>query len=474
MTASPGPLLPEPDWDQLERERDAWRVAHPPTTYQDGLFELSLLGPAAHEAVMAAWDGEPETLCAALAAGSTLAPMSVSRPEPDDVADWLMAPPQQLHPRATAEPVAIHSFSRDVPAKRMKPLTFRTAREIAAMTADDVAFAAAFLVFGAITELDGKPKAAGKTTYVLAMTRAILQGTPFLDRATVAGPIVMLTEQPPASLKAALVRAGLTERDDFVLLSWADAAGTPWPEIVAAAAAKCAEIGARVLLVDTLPQFAGLRGDTENNAGHALEAIEPLQRLAADGLAILVTRHDRKGGGEVGESARGSGAFTGAVDIVVALGRNAHDPRPTMRRLVCLSRFTETPPDLIVELIDGHYVVLGSIDDVTADAANDHVLAALPDAGEEGLPIPTLVEALDESEATIRATLNALLRDVPPRVRRDGSGRKGDPYRWSKPTQDGAVLPFVSLRETHERNEPQPLPGPNPIWSAGPSEGAPS
>ncbi|HEY5484444.1 MAG TPA: hypothetical protein VIK31_11660, partial [Propionibacteriaceae bacterium] len=67
--------------------------------------------------------------------------------------------------------------------------------------------------------------------------------------------------------------------------------------------------------MDTLPQFAGLRGDAENNSGDALEAIGPLQLLAADGFAILVTRHDRKSGGEVGESARGQplDGPTGAV-----------------------------------------------------------------------------------------------------------------------------------------------------------------
>src|SRR5450756_1466972 len=89
-----------------------------------------------------------------------------------------------------------------------------------------------------------------------------------------------------------------TTKPRAVHLTWADAAGVPWPGIIGAAAAKCREIGARLLVVDTLPQFAGLRGDAENNSGDALEAIGPLQLLAADGFAILVTRHDRKSGGE--------------------------------------------------------------------------------------------------------------------------------------------------------------------------------
>jgi hypothetical protein len=42
-------------------------------------------------------------------------------------------------------------------------------------------------------------------------------------------------------------------------------------------------VGAGVLIVDTVSQFAGLRGDAENNSGDALAAVEPLQAAAAEG-----------------------------------------------------------------------------------------------------------------------------------------------------------------------------------------------
>lgn len=240
MALNVGPLLPEPDWDQLDRERDAWRAAHPPTTYVEALFELSYLEPAAYRAVIDAWSGEPAELLSLVVAAAELGPVTVPQAEPDDVSEW-MAAPQPLYPQSRGGPTGIRSLGGDVRPQRTNGLVFRTAREIAEMTSDDVPYAAPFLVFGAITELDGKPKTAGKTTFVLALARAILDGLPFLGQASVKGPIVMLTEQPPSSLKAALVRAGLAGRDDFMLLSWADAAGTPWPEIVAGAEAKCAE-----------------------------------------------------------------------------------------------------------------------------------------------------------------------------------------------------------------------------------------
>jgi hypothetical protein len=263
----------------------------------------------------------------------------------------------------------------------------------------------------------------------------------------------MLTEQPPASLRAALVRAGLDGRDDFVLLSWADAAGTPWSEVVERAAEDCRRLGARVFVVDTLPQFAGLRGDAENNAGDALEAIEPLQLLAAEGFAILVTRHDRKAGGEVGESARGSGAFTGAVDIVLALGRESGSSRPTMRHLGCLSRFDETEPDLVIELLSGRYEVIGTSAQALAAAQREKLLAAL---GADPARLEEIAQAIGEPPASVRALLNTLYAQRA--VSRHGGGRKGDPYTWSLPGGDGDDFPFVPLRGTHERKASTPDP----------------
>ncbi len=136
---------------------------------------------------------------------------------------------------------------------------------------------------GAITEVVGKIKAAGKTTWVLSLCQCVALGELFLGRPTRPSPVVYLTEQPDASLREALRRAGLLDCDDVRVLSWSGCRGTPWPAVVAAAIAEAKRVGAGLLVVDTLPQFAGLRGDAENNAGEALAAIAPLQEAAADG-----------------------------------------------------------------------------------------------------------------------------------------------------------------------------------------------
>ena len=46
--------------------------------------------------------------------------------------------------------------------------------------------------------------------------------------------------------------------------------------------------------------------------------MQPLQQAAAaEGLGVLVSQHERKSGGEVEDSGRGSSAFAGAADIEI-------------------------------------------------------------------------------------------------------------------------------------------------------------
>ena len=175
----------------------------------------------------------------------------------------------------------------------------------------------------------------------MRMVGAMLEGQPFLDRPTARAPVVILSEQGRPSLRAVIERAELLDRDDLYLVLWQDTRELDWPALVAAATTFCQEVGAAVLVVDTLPQFARLTGDAENDAGAALKAMAPLQSAAAAGLAVLITRHDRKGGyakggADVGETGRGSSAFTGTVDIVVAIRRGGDGERSTIRHLHCL------------------------------------------------------------------------------------------------------------------------------------------
>ena len=229
---------------------------------------------------------------------------------------------------------------------------FTTARAISEKTPEAIPWiVTGYVAERAITEAAGKAKVAGKTTLLLHLTGRVLDGAPFLGMTTTASPVVYLTEQHATTFREQLRRAHLLDREDLSILSYWDVAGRPWAEIAGLAIAEAERIGARLLVVDTLSQFAGLEGDSENNAGSALAALEPLQRAAAKGLGVIVARHERKGGGEVGESGRGSSAFTGGVDVVLSIRRPEGHHRSTIRSIEALSRFEETPASLLFERI---------------------------------------------------------------------------------------------------------------------------
>jgi hypothetical protein len=342
--------------------------------------------------------------------------------------------------------------------EKAKAIPFHTAREIAQETPESVDWLAPpWVAASAITEVTGKAKASGKTTWIMHMVAACLDGGEFLGQQTAETPVVYLTEERPATLREALARAGLLARDDLFFMYWHDTQGVAWPDVVAAAAAKCQQVGARLLVVDTLSQFARLKGDDESAAGAALAALGPLQ-AAAKGLGTLESRHERKGGGEVGESGRGSSAFAGAADVVLKLSRAEGAARPTIRKIEALSRFTETPENLVIELVDSfclsvnlkvvepnetkrpssHYVALGTETAVALASAKQAVLDILPLSEAEALD-RTEIEAQLPDTVKAHALTNALreLRDSG-EAYYIGEGKKGNPYRyWKK----GLYLP---------------------------------
>jgi len=108
------------------------------------------------------------------------------------------------------------------------------------------------------------------------MVGSVLSGRAFLGQSTTRTKVLFLTEQPPTSFRRVLERAGLTEREDLLILHWHDTVGMEWRDVVKAAIDKAIEFGAGLLVVDTIGQFAGIKGDGENSAGEAQEAMRPL------------------------------------------------------------------------------------------------------------------------------------------------------------------------------------------------------
>ena len=314
-----------------------------------------------------------------------------------------------------------------------------------------------YIARGSITELDARPKA-GKTTFVGHAISAILNGHPFLGSATTYTPVVWATEERPQTFREVLRRATLLEHTDLSILSFWNVASLEWPTVADLLERECGRQHAGLLVVDTLGQFARLQGEAENNAGDALLALQPLQRIAATGIAVVVLRHERKSGGQVGESGRGSSAFAGAVDVVLALQRPQGKTRASVRELHALSRFDATPRTLIVERIHSAnlstgslaetYVSLGTDRAVEGREAREALLKDLPVSEDEAL---TLKDFLDTHKGLSRGTVQGLLKDLETeeRVIKIGEGKRGHPHRYFIADVLSARNPITRLAETN-------------------------
>jgi hypothetical protein len=311
-------------------------------------------------------------------------------------------------------------------------LNFQTAQALASNPDQAVPWIAkGYVARESITEVGAKVKM-GKTTFVLAMVRAILEGQDFLGEPTSRTSVVYLTEQPAVSFREAIERAGILGRPDFISLMFSATRGLDWPQTASAALAECHRTKSKLLVVDTLGQFARLSGDKENNAGDALESMLPVQEAVASGLGVILVRHERKGGGDVGDSGRGSSAFAGAVDIVLSLRKPEGNAGKNRREIRSLSRFSETPNKLVIELSDdGQYVAVGERRETTLKDAREGIFRITPTSELDADDLQAICLRADISRQTGQRAIEALVQTG--ELSRTGKGTKGNPFRYFRP-----------------------------------------
>jgi len=193
----------------------------------------------------------------------------------------------------------------------------------------------------------------------------------------------------------------------------------------------CKQVGAALLVVDTLGQFAGISGDSENNSEDALKAMQPLQLAAAEGIGVMASRHERKSGGAVGESGRGSSAFSGAVDIVLSIRRPEGKHRKTLRTIEAISRFDGTPDEMTIELTEEGYIALGTSVDVESEEVARHLLSAAPESDREAIDLKVLIEGSKISRSTAQRVIRELCSKGS--MCSTGEGKRGNPFKYFLP-----------------------------------------
>lgn len=286
------------------------------------------------------------------------------------------------------------------------------------------------------------PAKTGKTTLLSHLLSRRRQGGNLLDLPVSAGVTAVVTEEAAADWHARHQRLDLGGNvclfcRPFACQPTADEYGQLLGELLKLKAERNLDL----VIFDPLADFLPAR---ENDPAGLLQSLHPLRRLADAGISFLLAHHTRKAHSAPGLAARGSTVLTAFADIIVELRRlNRNDPADRRRVLTGFSRYAQTPPALRLELnadatgyvrlpdadvdaFDENWPVLRIMLDGTRwKLSRDHIL----DEWSSDFPKPhpgTLARWLDR----------AVARGV---VKRQGAGRKSDPYFYWLAEKDGTM-----------------------------------
>lgn len=313
-------------------------------------------------------------------------------------------------------------------------LHFESAKSIAESEPEEPDYVVRqLLIRGAITSFSAKIKA-GKTTLLGHMIHGIVTGHDVVEQPTTPAKVLYCTEEGRKTFNAFLHRTGLEEREDVEALFLGKVPRElPWSAVVKDVLGHALGINADVVIFDTLTRWARIPADKENDPGTAAEAMEPLEIIRGANLAVMAVFHDRKSGGEVGESQRGSSAFGGAADILLQLVNPFTNGHPNRRILHQLGRFD----DPATWHMDWHgsekrYEVVGEGEAQTVERAGlktGIIQALMLGDTMTGGEMAGLLR-VDPANGTLTRALNELVRAGD--LVKTGAGHRGNPYRFAR------------------------------------------
>jgi hypothetical protein len=279
----------------------------------------------------------------------------------------------------------------------------------------------------------------GKTTLLAGLLHHLASDGTFLGRDCRKSKVLVVSEEAEEHW---LERQRSIQLGNHVQLLSRPFRGNPtngqWQQLCSYAEAQVASGRLDLLVVDPLSTF--LPGRSESDGGTLLNFLHPLRNVAMAGAAVLVLHHPRKEKSADGYAARGSGVLTGFADTLLELhhfGSMSSDTN--RRRLSGVSRWTETPAQLIFEWVVGtsEFRVLNDAEQLRFQDNWELVQAIL--AKRSGVATHQKLLAdwpADRVAPSIAQLYRWLNRAVDLGwVVRTGHGTKGSPYTFALPKQ---------------------------------------
>jgi AAA domain len=292
---------------------------------------------------------------------------------------------------------------------------------------------------GSSTALIAKPKV-GKTTLTMDLCDASIRNKKFLGRNVLVGNIIYVTEQPINSFRAELRNSELLipqeQPNELYYVTIGDWFKLGWTTIIDRVGEQASTIAAKLVIFDTLSRIA--RVADENSASEMQEAVDKLSPLHSSGISTLLVQHERKSGGDISDAGRGTNALTGAVDVLLRLGKTGGKGRSNFRTLEYLGRFPGPAEPLVIYRATQDEKSRYELADLKT-AKQQMIKLVIQDAlAKEASPLTEkeIVDILKEndvkaSRTTVRRTIDDLLKDG--LIEQSGDGSRATPFVYAEP-----------------------------------------
>lgn len=321
----------------------------------------------------------------------------------------------------------------------LEPLLFA---DLAAQAGPSVAWLwRGYLARGSVTLLTSQWKT-GKTTLLSVLLARLHKGGDLAGLGVRPGRAAIVTEESPSHWRQRGERLDFGPKAYFFCRPFP---GKPtrdeWCRLVDRLDRLRKECGVDLVVIDTLSSV--IPCGVENHADAMLQVLRPLETLTRAGAAVLLLHHPRKGAAHDGQAARGTGALSAYVDVLIEMRfllRAGPDDR--RRRLTAWSRYDETPREMVIELTANGRGYTNCPD--ALDEELEHGLAQCRDllasAGKQ-LTRERILEIWSDRPKPGVATLWRWLEQAAKRglLTRHGTGRRSDPFRYAFP---GCDLPW--------------------------------
>lgn len=272
---------------------------------------------------------------------------------------------------------------------------------------------------GGFSICSAKPKA-GKSTIARNLAVKIINGEPFLNRATVTGKILYLClEEKRAEVLNHFRRMGVDTSDILIHT------GTTPENALEQLAVAIAEYEPVLVIIDPLSRV--LRVRDFNDYGGMARGLEPFVDIARKfNCHILALHHDSKMERSGGDALLGSTALFGAVDCHIQLKK-----RDKGRTVSTTQRYGEDLPETVIELDKETGIITpqGDLQSFMLKQAKTAILNVFK-ANEE-LSESQIKERIEGfSQGDISKALRQLFDEK--LINRKGEGKKGKPFLYSK------------------------------------------